>query len=124
MWLQYVHMNLCAKNVFITFNNKAKIGDFGMATELPDSSGYVRYTEHRNVSVLLNPVFTFEAELFPTKGGMGTKWNFKIFVFIILFVWGEVIFYGWTSYILPQKRVMLSNLRCLYTAYWFQGCQN
>lgn len=45
-------MNLCAKNVFITFNNKAKIGDFGMAKELPESSGYVRYTEHRNVSNL------------------------------------------------------------------------
>ena len=47
---QYVHRNLCAKNIMITFNNKAKVGDFGQATDLPRIQESVHFTEPRNVS--------------------------------------------------------------------------
>ncbi|XP_072027707.1 fibroblast growth factor receptor 4-like isoform X2 [Amphiura filiformis] len=69
--LKYVHRNLCAKNVLITFNNKAKIGDFGAATDVPIYQDYAIFRAPRNkhqirwmaYEALLEGIYTYKSDV-------------------------------------------------------------
>ncbi|XP_033636745.1 uncharacterized protein LOC117297706 [Asterias rubens] len=111
--LKYVHMNLCAKNVFITFNNKAKIGDFGMAKELPESSGYVRYTEHRNKHI--KRWMAYEALCEDIYSVKSEVWSFGIVLW-------EIITLGGMPYHNIKTADLVSELRDHTRMEWPRHC--
>ncbi|XP_071953444.1 uncharacterized protein, partial [Antedon mediterranea] len=46
--LGILHLNICAENVLITFNNKAKICDFRRSVEIQEPEQYIKYTPHHD----------------------------------------------------------------------------
>ncbi|XP_022109923.1 uncharacterized protein LOC110989674 isoform X2 [Acanthaster planci] len=111
--LKYVHHNLCAKNVLITFNNKAKIADFGMAKGLPETSCFVPYTEHRNKHI--KRWMAYEALLENVYSIKSDVWSFGVVLW-------EIVTLGGMPYHNIKTHDLYSELRDHNRMEWPQHC--
>nr|XP_054764454.1 fibroblast growth factor receptor 3-like [Lytechinus pictus] len=111
--LRYVYMNLCAKNVLITFHNKAKLCDFSMATEVQKPLIPIPFLEPRNRG--MKRWMAYEALLEGQYTMKSDVWSFGIVLW-------EIVTLGGVPYANKRESDVINELRDHNRLEWPKHC--
>ncbi|XP_030852242.1 fibroblast growth factor receptor 3 isoform X1 [Strongylocentrotus purpuratus] len=112
--LRYVYMNLCAKNVLITFNNKAKLCDFSMATEVQKPLNIpIPFIEPRNRG--MKRWMAYEALLEGQYTMKSDVWSYGIVLW-------EIVTLGGVPYANKRESDVINELRDHNRLEWPKHC--
>ncbi|XP_071484482.1 fibroblast growth factor receptor 3-like [Diadema antillarum] len=111
--LRYIYMNLCAKNVLITFNNKAKLCDFSMATEVHKPHVVIPFQEPRNRG--LKRWMAYEALIEGQYSMKSDIWSYGVVLW-------EIVTLGGVPYSNKREVDVIQELRDHNRLEWPKHC--
>ncbi|XP_033108236.1 uncharacterized protein LOC117109887 isoform X2 [Anneissia japonica] len=111
--LGILHMNVCAKNVLITFNNKAKICDFGRAVEIQEPDQYTKYKPHHDEQK--KRWMAYEATIEGIYNSKSEVWSYGMLLY-------EIVTLGGIPYADIKLRNLKEKLKEHYRMEWPRHC--